>query len=127
MAQLGTPDMRLPIQYALFYPDRRPLNGEALDFYKLREITFEKPDMDTFVGLKMAYEAASKGGNIPTALNAANEYAVAKFLDRKIKYLTIYDMIRFAMDNVKFIDNPSVEEILNTEQEVYKLLEENFK
>ena len=127
MAQLGTPDMRLPIQYALFYPDRRPLNGEALDFYKLREITFEKPDMDTFVGLKMAYEAASKGGNIPTALNAANEYAVAKFLDRKIKYLTIYDMIRFAMDNVKFIDDPSVEEILNTEQEVYKLLEENFK
>ena len=82
--------------------------------------------MDTFVGLKMAYEAAAKGGNIPTALNAANEYAVALFLDRKIKYLQIYDMIRFAMDNVRFIDNPTVEEILETEQEVYKLLKENF-
>lgn len=127
MAQLGTPDMRLPIQYALFYPDRKPIaNSEFLDFYKLGQISFEKPDMDTFVGLKMAYEAAAKGGNIPTALNAANEYAVALFLDRKIKYLQIYDMIRFAMDNVRFIDNPTVEEILETEQEVYKLLKENF-
>lgn len=127
MAQLGTPDMRLPIQYALFYPDRRPIaNSEALDFYKLGQISFEKPDMDTFKGLAMAYEAAQRGGNIPTALNAANEYAVALFLDKKIKYLQIYDMIRYAMDNVKFIDNPSVEEILATEQEVYGLLKENF-
>ena len=82
--------------------------------------------MDTFKGLAMAYEAAQRGGNIPTALNAANEYAVALFLDKKIKYLQIYDMIRYAMDNVKFIDNPSVEEILATEQEVYGLLKENF-
>lgn len=127
MAQLGTPDMRLPIQYALFYPDRKPIaNSEALDFYKLGQISFEKPDMDTFKGLAMAYEAAQRGGNIPTALNAANEYAVALFLDKKIKYLQIYDMIRYAMDNVKFIDNPSVEEILATEQEVYGLLKENF-
>ena len=127
MAQLGTPDMRLPIQYALFYPNRRPIaNSEALDFYKLGQISFEKPDMDTFKGLAMAYEAAQRGGNIPTALNAANEYAVALFLDKKIKYLQIYDMIRYAMDNVKFIDNPSVEEILATEQEVYGLLKENF-
>lgn len=127
MAQLGTPDMRLPIQYALFYPDRKPIaNSEALDFYKLGQISFEKPDMDTFKGLAMAYEAAQRSGNIPTALNAANEYAVALFLDKKIKYLQIYDMIRYAMDNVKFIDNPSVEEILATEQEVYGLLKENF-
>ena len=82
--------------------------------------------MDTFKGLAMAYEAAQRGGNTPTALNAANEYAVALFLDKKIKYLQIYDMIRYAMDNVKFIDNPSVEEILATEQEVYGLLKENF-
>ena len=126
IAQLGTPDMRLPIQYALFYPNRRPLNSEPLDFYELGQITFEKPDMETFKGLKMAYEAAARGGNIPTALNAANEYAVALFLKKEIKYLQIYDMIRFAMDNVNFIDNPTVEEILSTEKQVYEMLKNAF-
>ena len=89
IAQLGTPDMRVPIEYALFYPERRSLSGDRLDFSKLSQITFEKPDMETFKGLKFAYNAAERGGNIPTAMNAANELAVSRFLDEKIKYLDI--------------------------------------
>jgi 1-deoxy-D-xylulose-5-phosphate reductoisomerase len=122
MAQLGSPDMRLPIQYALYYPHRRPLNTERLNFYKLSKITFEAPDMDTFVGLKLAYEASGQGGNIPTAYNAANELAVSKFIDRKIGYLDITDIIEYAMNEVKFIDNPTVDEILDTESTVYELI-----
>ena len=97
MAQLGSPDMRLPIQYALYYPERRILDTKRLDFYELAQITFEKPDMETFKGLKFAYNAAERGGNIPTAMNAANELAVSRFLDEKIKYLDIYDIIEYAM------------------------------
>ena len=97
MAQLGSPDMRLPIQYALYYPHRKELNTKRVDFFELGQITFEKPDMDTFKGLKLAYEASDRGGNIPTAFNAANELAVAKFLDRKIKYLDIPDIIEYAI------------------------------
>lgn len=126
MAQLGSPDMRLPIQYALYYPHRRFLNTQKVDFYELGKITFEKPDFDTFKGLRLAYEAAGKGGNIPTAFNAANELAVARFLDRKIKYLDIPDMIEYAMNNVKFIDNPSVSEILATESSVYEMIESRW-
>ena len=123
MAQLGSPDMRLPIQYALYYPHRRPLDTKPVDFYELGQITFEKPDMETFRGLKLAYEAARRGGNIPTALNAANELAVSKFLKEKIKYLDIPDIIEYAMDNVEFIDNPTVEQIFATEKTVYEMIE----
>ena len=126
MAQLGTPDMRLPIQYALCYPERRILNSQKLDFYELTQITFEKPDMDTFMGLPYAYEAAKKGGNMPTVFNAANELAVSKFLNESIRYLDIYDIIRYAMDNVRYIDNPNVEHILTTEKETYELIESRW-
>lgn len=123
MAQMGSPDMRLPIQYALYYPHRRPLDTKPVDFYELGQITFEKPDMETFRGLKLAYEAARRGGNIPAALNAANELAVSKFLNEKIKYLDIPDIIEYAMENVEFIDNPTVEQIFATEKTVYEMIE----
>ncbi len=126
MAQLGTPDMRLPIQYALYYPERRTLPGKRLDFYELGSITFEKPDMETFRGLKLAYEAGRKGGSMPTVYNAANEKAVALFLDRKIKYLEIIEIIEFAMKNHTWIANPSIEKILETEQETYDLIDKHW-
>ena len=122
IAQLGTPDMRLPIQYALYYPERRYLPGDRLDFWKLSQITFEKPDLENFHGLALAYEAGRRGGSLPTVFNAANEYAVAKFLNREISYLEITDMIQKAMENHKVIDNPTVEQILETEKEVDELL-----
>lgn len=126
IAQLGTPDMRLPIQYALYYPNRRSLSGEKLDLFKLASMTFEKPDTGTFKGLKLAYEAMEKGGNIPTAFNAANERAVALFLDHKIKYLDIVDIIEKSMNDCSFIDNPSVDEILDTENTVYEYIDERW-
>lgn len=126
IAQLGTPDMRLPIQYALYYPNRRSLSGEKLDLFKLASMTFEKPDTGTFKGLKLAYEAMEKGGNIPTAFNAANERAVALFLDHKIKYLDIVDIIEKSMNECSFIDNPSVDEILDTENTVYEYIDERW-
>lgn len=123
MAQLGMPDMKLPIQYALFYPDRRPMEGRRVDFFELSSITFEKPDAETFRGLKMAYEAIQKGGSMPTVYNAANEKAVSLFLDRKIKFLEIYDLIQGAMEGHKIIDDPSLEEILETEAAVYEFID----
>lgn len=126
MAQLGTPDMRLPIQYALYYPKRVYLDGKRLNFETLSQITFEKPDMDTFLGLKYAYEAIKTGGSMPTVLNAANELAVAKFLNKTVRFLEIYDMIRFCMDQHKVIENPGVEEILETEQWVYETIESRW-
>ena len=123
MAQLGTPDMRLPIQYALFYPDRRPLPGKRLDFYEMKSITFEKPDTDTFLGLPLAYRAIHAGGSMPTVFNAANEKAVALFLDKKIRFLTIYDLIQGAMENHKVVENPSVEQILEAEAEAHAFVE----
>ncbi|BBF42925.1 1-deoxy-D-xylulose 5-phosphate reductoisomerase [Lachnospiraceae bacterium KM106-2] len=122
MAQLGTPDMRLPIQYALYYPERRQLSGDRLDFYQLSQITFEKPDMETFKGLKLAYEVGKMGGSMPTVYNAANEMAVALFLDRKIKYLDIYRIIEEAVNRHQLIKNPTVEEILSVEQETYEFI-----
>ena len=119
IAQLGTADMRLPIQYALYYPQRRSLSGKRLDLFELANISFEKPDMDTFRGLAFAFDAMKQGGNIPTIFNAANEKAVALFLDRKIKYLEILDIIEAAMKECKYVDAPTVEQILETEQEVY--------
>lgn len=126
MAQLGSPDMRLPIQYALFYPERRFLDSKRLDFASMKNLTFEAPDMDTFTGLKLAYEVGNRGGNMPTVYNAANERAVSKFLDRKIKYLEIMDIIQYCVDNVSFIDNPCLEEILATEKSVYELIESRW-
>lgn len=123
MAQLGTPDMKLPIQYALFYPDRRPLPGKRLDFYEMKSITFEKPDTDTFLGLPLAYRAIHAGGSMPTVFNAANEKAVAIFLDKKIRFLTIYDLIQGAMENHKVVENPSVEQILEAEAEAHAFVE----
>ena len=119
IAQLGTADMRLPIQYALYYPKRRCLSGKRLDLFELANLSFEKPDMDTFRGLAFAFDAMKQGGNIPTIFNAANEKAVALFLDRKIKYLEILDIIEAAMKECKYVDAPTVEQILETEQEVY--------
>ena len=126
IGQLGTPDMRLPIQYALFYPDRKPLGGEWLDLFKLGELHFEKPDLEVFKGLKLAYRALEAGGSMPTVLNAANEWAVAAFLDRKIHFLDIPEIIEEAMDQHTVIANPSVEEILATEQETYTFIESRW-
>ncbi len=126
IAQLGTPDMKLPIQYALYYPERRFLPGERLDFTKPGQITFEAPDYENFRGLALAREAGKRGGSLPTVFNASNELAVAAFLDRKISYLAITDMIEAAMDHHKVIENPSVEEILGTEQETYEYLRHHF-
>ncbi|MBO4982159.1 MAG: 1-deoxy-D-xylulose-5-phosphate reductoisomerase [Lachnospiraceae bacterium] len=122
IAQLGTPDMKLPIQYALFYPDRRPMEGKRVDFFELGQITFEKPDMETFTGLKLAYQAAKAGGSMPTVFNAANEKAVGLFLDRKIRYPRITELIEECMEHHKLVKEPSVEEILRTEQEVYEYI-----
>ena len=126
IAQLGTPDMKLPIQYALYYPERRYLAGERLDFAKIGQITFETPDLNNFVGLKMAYEAGRIGGSMPTVLNAANEKAVAKFLDRKIGFLEITDIIGYCMEQHNIIENPTVEQILEIEQWVYELIENRW-
>lgn len=127
IAQLGTPDMKLPIQYALFYPDRKPLREERVDLFKLGSIILEQPDMETFAGLKMAYQAIEAGGSMTTVFNAANEKAVALFLDDKIKFLQIYDIIARAMSDHRIIDNPGVEDILATEQEVYSNIEGYLK
>ena len=124
MAQLGTADMKLPIQYALFYPDRRFLHGKRLDFYELSGITFEKPDTDTFRGLLLGYRAGETGGSMPTVYNAANEMAVSLFLDGKIGYLKITELIEECMEAHKLIVNPSVEEILQTEQWTYNYIKQ---
>ena len=126
MAQLGTPDMKLPIQYALCWPERRPMGGERLDFWKLAEIRFEKPDFDNFPGLSLAYEAGRTGGSLPTVFNAANERAVSMFLNRKIGYLTITDIIESAMRRHTVIPNPSVEQILEAEQDTYDYIESRW-
>lgn len=126
MAQLGTPDMRLPIQYALYYPERRYLDGERLDFRTLTQITFEEPDMETFKGLPMAMEASRCGGSMPTVFNAANELAVHKFLHEKIGFLDIYEIIGQSMSRHKVIPHPNLEEILEVEKETYQWIESRW-
>ena len=126
MAQLGTPDMRLPIQYALYYPHRRFLDGDRLDFTKLREITFEIPDMETFRGLPMAIKASREGGSMPTVFNAANELAVKKFLEEKIGFLDIYEIIAQSMHRHKKIAHPDLDEILSVEQDTYQWIESRW-
>lgn len=120
MAELGTPDMKLPIQYALYYPHRRYLPGERLDFYSLGRLEFEKPDMRTFYGLALAYEAGRAGGTLPTVFNAANELAVSQFLNRQIKYLEIMEIIEDCMQAHKNIENPTLQQILDTEAATYE-------
>ena len=126
MAQLGTPDMCLPIQYALCYPQRRERIGKPLDFKTISSITFEQPDMETFRGLKLAYEAGKIGGSLPTVFNAANERSVALFLQKKISYLTMADIIEEACQEHQVIKNPSLDEILAVEQEVYQKIDQKF-
>ena len=126
IAQLGTPDMRLPIQYALYYPHRRYLAGDRLDFAKLGQITFEEPDMETFLGLPMAIRASREVGSMPTVFNAANELAVKKFLHREIRFLDIYDIIGQAMERHKKIEYPKLEDILAVENETYQWIESRW-
>lgn len=126
IAQLGTPDMKIPIQYALYYPDRRNLGGTRLDFAKLGQMTFEAPDFDKFEGLSLAFDAAKEGGSMPTVFNAANERAVAKFLAGKIKFVQIPEIIRYSMQNHKVIINPTVEDILELERSTYELIESRW-
>ncbi len=126
IAQLGTPDIKLPIQYALYYPERRYLAGDRLDFAKIGQITFEEPDLNNFAGLKMAYEAGRMGGSMPTVFNAANEKAVAKFLNREIGFWDITDMIQYCMEQHENINHPTVEQILEIEQWVYELIENRW-
>lgn len=123
IAQLGTPDMRLPIQYALYYPERRNLSGKRLNLFELGNLTFEEPDTKTFKGLALAYDAMRRGGNIPTVYNAANEKAVSLFLNRKISYSAITELIELCMIQIPFIDNPNLDEILQTEADTYALID----
>ncbi|MCI6043158.1 1-deoxy-D-xylulose-5-phosphate reductoisomerase [bacterium] len=127
LAQLGTPDMKLPIQYALYYPERRYLPGERLDFSVLKEITFDNPDMETFRGLPLAIQASRLGGSMPTVFNAANERAVAKFLNKEVGFLDIYRIIEEAMQRHEIIENPELEQILETEEKTYEWIESRWK
>ena len=125
LAQMGIPDMRLPIQYALFYPDRKELTqGERVDFVKLKQLTFEEPDQETFFGLKLAMEAGRTGGSMPTVYNAANEWAVARFLEGCIGFLDIPTLIGEAMKHHQLIQEPSLNDILNIETETYDFIKE---
>ncbi len=126
IGQLGTPDMKLPIQYALYYPERRYLAGERLDFARIGSIAFEKPDADTFLGLPYALEAGRTGGSMPTVFNAANECAVRLFLDGKIGFTDIYEIIRYCMDHSRVIPDPDVQQILDTEKAVCELIESRW-
>ncbi len=126
MAQLGVPDMKLPIQYALFYPDRRPMDTGRVDFFKLRQLTFEEPDTETFPGLKLAYRAAEEGGLLPTVFNAANEKAVALFLQKKIRFQQIPELIEASMEQAETIKNPSAEEILEAEAAVHEFIGKEY-
>ena len=124
MAQLGVPDMHIPIQYALFYPDRPVLQGKRLDLFETGSLTFERPDMDTFKGLPLAIRAALKGGNMPTVFNAANEAAVRRFLKAEIRFPEIYDIIEDAMEKVAYSADPSIEEVFAAEKETLEYTEQ---
>ena len=126
IAQLGVPDMKLPIQYAIYYPERRYLSGDRLDFGKIGQITFEDPDFEKFKGLELAYESGRIGGSMPTVLNAANEKAVAMFLNRKIGYLEIADIIEYCISKHNTIENPTIEQILEIENWVNELIESKW-
>ena len=122
IGQMGTPDMRLPILYALYYPNRQPLSGDKLDLFDIGTLEFLKPDFETFFGLQLAFEAMNAGGNMPTVFNAANEKAVALFLDKKISFLQIPEIIGSAMAEVDYIKSPNLDDILSTEQATYEFI-----
>ena len=126
IGQMGVPDMKLPIQYALFYPDRYPMNTKRVDLFALQSLTFERPDTETFSGLKLAYRALENGGSMPTVYNAANELSVAKFLQGDIRFLQIAEIIEASMKQHKVVENPSVDEILNAEAETYDYINTHF-
>ena len=126
IGQMGTPDMRLPILYALFYPKRRTLYAEELDLFSVGTMTFERPDIETFFGLSLAYDAADAGGNVPTVYNAANERGVAMFLDGKISFVEIPEMIATCMQEIFYKENPTLEEILETEKATYEFIESRW-
>ena len=126
MAQLGLPDMKLPIQYAIYYPERRYLAGEKADFGKIAQITFEDPDLEKFKGLSLAYRAGKIGGSMPTVLNAANEKAVAMFLNRQISFLEITEIIEYCMSYHQTIHNPTVQQILDIEQWVDEIVDKRW-
>jgi 1-deoxy-D-xylulose-5-phosphate reductoisomerase len=126
IAQLGVPDMKLPIQYALFYPERKFMEGKRVDLFELGQLTFEKPDTDTFPGLALAFQAARAGGSMPTVYNAANEKAVALFLEHRLSYPGIAELIRAAMEEHRVLANPTVEEILETERQTYEFICRRF-
>lgn len=126
IGQMGTPDMRLPILYALFYPERRMLYAEELDLFAIGNLTFERPDRETFYGLSLAYDALDAGGNVPTVYNAANERAVAKFIDGKISFVQIPEIIASSMEEVYYKENPTLEEILDTEATTYEYIESRW-
>ena len=126
IGQMGVPDMKLPILYALYYPDRRPMNAKKLDLFEVGQMTFEKPDIDTFRGLALATKAGKVGGSLPTVFNAANERAVKLFLEEKISFLGIYELIEECMDKHSLIANPSLDDILETEASVYRYIDSKF-
>ena len=126
IGQMGVPDMKLPILYALYYPDRRPMNAKKLDLFEVGQMTFEKPDTDTFRGLALAIKAGKVGGSLPTVFNAANERAVKLFLEEKISFLGIYELIEECMDKHSLIANPSLDDILETEAAVYRYIDSKF-
>lgn len=126
IAQLGCPDMRLPIQYALFYPDRRFLDAKKLDFFEMKSLTFEKPDMDTFKGLKFAMQSAEDGGSMPTVFNAANEEAVAMFLRKQIGFLDIYNIIEDSMNRHSVIANPDIDTVLLVEKDTREYIRKSY-
>ncbi len=127
MAQLGVPDMKLPIQYALFYPERKPMGGNRLDLFELGSMTFERPDLENFPGLELAYRAAGLGGSMPVVFNAANERAVALFLEEKLKFVQIPELIGEGMEHHRRIEDPTVEEILAAEAETYEYIAGRIK
>lgn len=127
MGQMGVPDMKLPIQYALFYPDRRPMDTGKIDICKLGQLTFEEPDTETFRGLSLAYQAAKRGGSLPTVFNAANERAVALFLQKKIRFLQIPELIEASMEAHSVVDCPTVEQILSAEAETYEYIKLKYE
>ena len=126
IGQMGTPDMRLPILYALFYPNRKTLYAETLDLFKIGSLTFEKPDLETFYGLSLAYDAMDAGGNIPTVFNAANEKAVSMFLKNKIRFIEIPEIVSEAMTNIDFIENPSINQVLETEHLTHEFIQKRW-
>lgn len=127
IAQLGHPDMREPIQFALAFPERLSLNNKKLDFAQLGNLSFEKPDIDKFPCLNLAFKAIAKGGNIPCAMNAANEAAVAAFLKDKISFYKISEIIEHCIENIGYIACPDIEDILNTNQESLIMANELIK